>query len=129
MMKLLRLTAICLGLAFALMLYSAPVSLADGPRYYCMDSSPTDGGDGHPWDDGTGQESTPGDDGTIDPLQVKLPSNPDVQPALIMQKGLTSWTQRVLVSFWFKVRQFTLDQKTVSKAAKEYKTKQSRPMN
>ena len=72
MARITRFLAICLALAFALMLSSPPVSVADGPRDYSINSGPTDGGDGHPWDDGTGSEQSPGDDGPTDPQQQDI---------------------------------------------------------
>lgn len=127
MVRMHRLLAICLALAFVLMLGSPPVSIADGPRDYSINSGPTDGGDGHPWDDGTGSQQSPGDDDPTDPQQQDvLPSDPVLQPALMPTKGIVTWTQRSLVSLWYKVREIARAQKTATKPTLEYKTKQSR---
>jgi len=123
MTRMIRVLAICLALVLASMLYGPPVSLADGPRSYCVDSGPS-GGDGHPWDDGTGQDSTPGDSTGTD-LQVK-PADPSIQPALSSQKGIVTWTQRTLVTIWYKLRQLAQSKVPVTKTSGEFKTKQSR---
>ena len=131
MAKITRFLAICLALAFALMLSSPPVSVADGPRDYSVNSGPTDGGDGHPWDDGTGSQQSPGDDDPTDPQQQEFqPSDPDLQLVLMPTKGIVTWTQQSLVSLWYKVREFAHSQKTANKSTLEYKkTKQSRTVH
>ena len=130
MAKITRFLAICLALAFALMLSSPPVSVADGPRDYSVNSGPTDGGDGHPWDDGTGSQQSPGDDDPTDPQQQDiLPSDPALQPALMPTKGIVTWTQQSLVSLWFKVREVASSQKTTNKSRLEFKTKQSKTVH
>jgi len=131
MAKTTRFLAICLALAFVLMLATLPIGMADGPRNYSVNSGPTDGGDGHPWDDGTGTQNSPGDDddGTVDPQQEILPDDPILQPVLTFEKGIVPWIHRSLSTIWFKVRQHVLSQKSATKATVEYKTKQSRPVH
>lgn len=126
MAKMTQFLAICLALAFVLMLSSPPVSVADGPRDYCVNSGPTDGGDGHPWDDGTGSQQSPDDDDEGQPQDNIVPNDPVLQPALMSSKGIVPWTQQALMSFWFKVREVAQSQQTAKKPAMEYMTKQSR---
>ena len=121
MAKMTRSLAICLALALAVMLGTPPVGLANGPGECSIHSGPTDGGDGHPWDDGTGTDSSPGDDETDPQIQS---DDPSTQPVLTIKKGFISWTQRNLISLWSKVRNVVFSQKTVTKV--EYRTIKSR---
>lgn len=123
MAKIIRLLAICLALAFALMLATPPTSVADGPRSYSINYGPTDGGDGHPWDDGTTEGTTPGD--STEPQQVQ-PDDPGTIPVFAYEKGFITWTQRILISFWTKVRETAYSQKTITTVAPEQKTRQTR---
>ncbi len=123
MTKITRLLAICLVLAFGLMLVTPPISVAAGPKDYNVSSNPTDGGDGHPWDDGTTEQAPP-DDGT-DPQQVQS-DDPGTLPVFTYEKGLLSWTQRILVTFWSKTREIAHSQKPARMAELERKTRQPR---
>ncbi len=124
MARIRRYLAICLALALGLILGTPSVGLAEGPAGYSVNSGPTDGGDGHPWDDGTTEQSLPDDDETV-PLSVQS-DYPVITPVLTIEKGFLSWTQRNLISIWYKVRQVALSQKTAVKAKVEFKTKKSR---
>ena len=121
MVKMIRSLAICLALALAVMLGTPPVGWAAGPGDCSIHSGPTDGGDGHPWDDGTGTDSSPVDDETDPQIQS---DDPSTQPVLTIEKGFISWTQRNLISLWSKVRNVAFSQKTVTKV--EYRTIKSR---
>ena len=125
MAKMRRSLAICLALALALVLGTPPVGWADGPGEYSINSGPTDGGDGHPWDDGTTEQTSPGDDET-DPEQNLESDSPVDQPVFMVKKGFLSWTQRTLISLWHKVRDVALSQKSAEKAKVELKAKKSR---
>jgi len=131
MARLTRILAICLTLAFVMMLASPPISVADGPRTYSANSGPTDGGDGHPWDDGTGTENSPGEgDDTTDPQQNILPDDdPLLQPVMTYEKGALPWIQRSISTVWLKVRQYVQSHKSATKTTMEYKTKKSRSMH
>jgi hypothetical protein len=119
--------AICLALTLVFSLGAPSVGWADGPGKYSTNSGPTDGGDGHPWDDGTGEQSSPGEDDE-DPQQEVESGIPDPEPVFAVQKGLLSWTQRTLVSLWHKVRNVARSQTTAVKTKLELKPKKSRPV-
>ena len=100
--------AICLALAF-LVFGCFSVCRAEGPGGNSTTSGPTDGGDGHPWDDGV-VEDTPPDDGGDNPLQVQ-DGLLDPQIALSAQRGFVGWIEKAMVSIWYKVRDAKISQK------------------
>jgi hypothetical protein len=118
--------AICLALVVALVLGPSPVGWADGPGGYGVNTGPTDGGDGHPWDDGTIEQTTPGEDVT-EPLEIE-PTLPGSRPIVGVDKGFLGLTQKALISLWYKVRAVEISQRTAMKAEVKHIPTKSRPV-
>lgn len=98
--------AICLALA--LMFGSFCVCRADGPGGNSTTSGPTDGGDGHPWDDGVVEDTPP--DGGDNPLQLK---DGVLDPAILLpvQRGFTGLIEKTILTIWHKVSNPRINQR------------------
>lgn len=72
-----RKAIIAIVMALVMVFVSIPVSFAGGPVNHDRDAVKTDGGDGHPWDDGTdNQDTTPPDNETA-PQESQVQPNPE----------------------------------------------------
>ena len=89
--------AICLALI--LVFSSISIGWAEGPGDNHTSSGPTDGGDGHPWDDGTTEESQPGEDDE-DGLNGGEPGTTPPVPVVTMRRGFSGWLQGALTLIW-----------------------------
>ena len=116
MAKMRVLLAICLALVLAVVLGSSPVSWAEGPGGYNVNTGPTDGGDGHPWDDGTTEQTDPGDDDNdVNDLEDAQTCIPGSQPIITTDQGFIGLTQNVLMSLWRKIRVAEISQMKATK--------------
>lgn len=95
-----RRMVIAIVLALIIVLSSFPAGWADGPADYTPGVVHADGGDGHPWDDGTSEQTSPGDDPGDGVVTEKatLAEYPVSTPTL--DHGFTGWVQTGLISAW-----------------------------
>ena len=99
MAKLRSLMAICL----ALVLVFSPVSMvwAEGPGDTRVTGETSDGGDGHPWDDGTSEEPEP--DGEENEVETDQLLDGPVFPMRTVTIGIGSWIEWTLTRLYRKV--------------------------
>jgi hypothetical protein len=93
------LLAICL----ALVLVFSPVAMvrADGPSDTRVTGGPTDGGEGHPWDDGTAEQTNPGEDD--DPLEANELLDGSLMPFTTISHGFGGWIEWAVTQVYTKV--------------------------
>jgi hypothetical protein len=99
MAKLKSLLAICL----ALVLVFSPVALvhAEGPGDVSVSGGPTDGGEGHPWDDGTTEQTDPGED--TDVFETNDLLNDPLMPFTTFSRGFGGWIEWAVTQLYTKV--------------------------
>lgn len=96
-----RKAVIAILMALVLVFASVPVSIAGGPGTNDRDGVQTDGGDGHPWDDGTGgQDSTPPDE-EDQPAEAEVQPGPVPDGLLMASSGIPAgWLSSTLYHLW-----------------------------
>ncbi|GAB4321246.1 MAG: hypothetical protein Kow0074_12070 [Candidatus Zixiibacteriota bacterium] len=117
-------TVIAILMALVLVFASVPISIAGGPGSNNRDGVHTDGGDGHPWDDGTGgQDSTPPDDDN-QPAESETQPGPLPDAILMASSGIHSgWLSSALYHLWKSVE---AEMKRMHLANTKYKARRVR---
>ncbi|MBD3298424.1 MAG: hypothetical protein GF341_07210 [candidate division Zixibacteria bacterium] len=97
-----RKAIIAILMALVMVFVSIPVSIAGGPATHDRDAVKTDGGDGHPWDDGTDDQDTTPPDDEAEPQQSEVQPNPETE--LMMSSAVygpfSGWMTSVLHRLW-----------------------------
>lgn len=89
-----------IAIALVIVLSSFPAGWAGGPTDNTTGTVHADGGDGHPWDDGTSEQTSPGDDPGEGEIVAEETPVDLAAPLLATERGFTGWVQAGLISAW-----------------------------
>ena len=114
-----RKAVVAILMALLMVFISVPVSVAGGPAGNTPGGVQTDGGDGHPWDDGTGgQDTTPPDDNQ--PEETEAP--PVIVPGEILAASYgpsSEWLSSAMIYVWKTIKS---EVKRMRPASSNYRT-------
>ena len=91
-------------MALVMVFVSAPGGIAGGPNSTDWSDVDTDGGDGHPWDDGTSGQDTSPPDG--DP-NVETEQSPAPEPEFVLTASASwfpSWHTSAVFYLWKSIK-------------------------
>jgi len=96
-----RKLVIAVMVALVMVFVNVPVGMAGGPGTNSWSDVQTDGGEGHPWDDGTGGTDTtpPGDEQGAEPEQ-SIGSTPEPFVTTASVSVFPSWNSSAVFHLW-----------------------------
>jgi len=100
-----RKMVIAIALALIIVLSSFPAGWAGGPADNTTGGVIADGGDGHPWDDGTSEQTSPGDNPDGGVTVEESAAVEASLPAMGIDHSFAGWIQAGLYSAWKALKQ------------------------